>query len=92
MDLSLLAAKQKRAQDWAAFITNEVQSESVRARMSSALDQYRATLVRCWKNERVELSDQKALTDLERKLEELCEEGRMRIVGKEPLRKIPARF
>ncbi len=92
MELSALAAKQQRVKTWLHFIENEVQSAHLKARMSEALDQYRAVIARCWKAEKIAPADEEELRDLERQLESLDDLGRLTVIGRHPSNPIPARF
>lgn len=85
MELSALAAKQKRIQAWSTLLDSEVDEAGLKSRFSSALDRYRATLVRVWKSGKISPQDEHELTDLERQLEQLDEEARLTVVGKKPL-------
>jgi hypothetical protein len=76
-DISRIAAKQKRASDWANFIEREVVDPAVKSSVQKDLSEYRALLKRCWEKNEVTAADVAALENLERRLEELNEEARL---------------
>jgi len=83
MDLSQLAAKQKRVKDWSNFLENEVQPSDLKGRTASKLKEYRNLLARCWQDQEISEKDELAILSLERDLVRLNEEARMRVVGKQ---------
>ena len=85
MELSALAAKQKRVQAWNQLLESEVDDPALRTRFSSALDRYRAALVRVWKSGKISSEDEHEINDIERQLEQLDDETRLTVVGKKPL-------
>lgn len=92
MDLSALASKQKRLKDWTQFSESEVQSEHIRVRFNEALSGYKAALAQCWKQGKISPNDEQVLADIERQLEQLDEEARLTVVGKERLTAVPRFF
>ncbi|MBN8550675.1 MAG: hypothetical protein J0M12_15270 [Deltaproteobacteria bacterium] len=92
MELSALAAKQKRIQTWSQFIESEVQEPSLRNRFTSTLDRYRTTLVRAWKAGSISQEDENEMNDLERQLEQLDDEARLTVVGTQKLTTSLKRF
>ncbi|MFM1847748.1 MAG: hypothetical protein RL417_1222 [Pseudomonadota bacterium] len=83
MDLATLAAKQKRAKDWADFIAaGEVHDTAIRRTMEERLAAFRSALKKVWEAEVVSAADEDAIEDLERQLVQLNEEARVRVVGK----------
>lgn len=85
MELSALAAKQKRIQAWDFLLESEVDEPALKTRFSSALDRYRALLVRVWKAGKISSADEHEINDLERQLEQLDDEARLTVVGRKPL-------
>lgn len=82
-DLSRLSAKQKRLHDWRNFVeSGGVQVLELRARTLAALNKYSGALEHCWEAKNISDDDWKTIEDLERQLEELNEEARLRVVGK----------
>jgi hypothetical protein len=83
MDLATLAAKQKRAKDWADFIAaGEVQDSATKLAIEERLAAFRAALKRVWESETASPADEATIEDLERQLVQLNEEARVRVVGK----------
>jgi hypothetical protein len=76
-DISRIAAKQKRANDWAKFIDQEVVEPALKVSVQKDLSEYRSILTRCWERNEVSSQDQAALENLERRLEELNEAARL---------------
>ena len=87
MELSSLGAKNKRVASWTKFAELEVQDFDVRAQMLDGLRAYRTLLARLWQAGQINQEDEKELLNLERKLESLSEEGRLRVVPKHVLKK-----
>ena len=83
MDLSLLAAKQKRIKDWNDFVAEGgVQDARLKSEVVSAIDRFKKVLVKCWEEQKISPEDEQMIRDCERKLEQLNEESRMTVVGK----------
>ena len=78
MDLSRLAARQKRLKDWTAFL-DQVHREELRVEILDTLKLYRNQLAKCWEQETVPQEDYKHLFDLERELERLNEKARVTV-------------
>ena len=83
MELSLLAAKQKRVKDWAAFVAQGgVQDAHLKSEVVSTLDQFKKLLAKCWEAKKIDAADEAQIKDFERRLEQLNESSRMTVVGK----------
>ena len=83
MDLSTLAAKAKRANDWSEFIAaGGAQDKTVRAAIEARLTAFRAALKKVWDAGSASAEDAALISDLERQLTQLNEEARLRVVGK----------
>ena len=83
LELSRLAAKQKRLQDWRKFLSQgSVQPEELKQRTNKVLEDYAAVLEHCWEEKNLTDENLKKIDDLERQLEELNEEARVRVVAK----------
>ena len=80
MDLRRLAAKQKRALDWAAFAENELQEPSLKPIIDRTLAEYKRALADCWKRQEITAADVEKIDSLERDLEQLNNEARLRVV------------
>ena len=82
MELSALAAKQKRLKDWLESLTDMVQDESLRQTTLATALRYKNLLVRCWERQCVGEREVEEIMDLERQLEKLNELARMTVVPK----------
>ena len=82
MELSSLAAKQKRLKDWREGLAYMVQDERLRQKTSEAVDKLSAVLVRCWENQAISEKDAADIVDLERQLERMNELARMTVIPK----------
>jgi hypothetical protein len=78
MEISRLAAKQKRYKDILYFTETEVRDEQLRGRLLSTLALYRTTLARRWETPSSALELDSTLTSLERTLAELHNEARLK--------------
>lgn len=76
MDLSFLAAKQKRLQEWEKEL-NRVTNAEFRNAVSLDLAGFRAVLFQIWEAGGCKPEDMMHLTDLERRLEQQFEEVRL---------------
>ncbi len=81
MELSSLAAKQKRALDWAKACAQTDQKE-LRQRFETWLTSYRQLLAACWEKGEVTPDDERTMTNLERILQELEGESRICLVAR----------
>lgn len=77
MELSSLAAKQKRIKDLSALLL-EVQKPTVRAHFEQVLSEFKSVLAECWRAGEITAVDEHRILDLERQLEALGEEARLR--------------
>jgi hypothetical protein len=89
MDLTRLAAKQKRLNSWRDFLeSGGAQVLDLRSRTLAALNQYSDLLEKCWEASNSSYTNPinpehlSQIEDLERQLEELNEEARLSVVGK----------
>lgn len=82
MDLTRLAAKQKRYKDILSFTENEVMSPSLKPQLLTALANYRSALATSWKKQSCEGDDLRNLDSIERELEKLHNEARLRTSSK----------
>ncbi len=82
MDISILALKQKRLKDWSEFVEREVQDLAVQTRMRKTLRDYSALIFACFQRNSVDQDDILLFEDLERMLQELTEQGRLRVTPK----------
>lgn len=81
MDLTRLAAKQKRLQSWLAFVEEGgVQGAALKRSTLDALSRYKTLLARCWESKEINTENAERLSDLERELESLNESARMTVV------------
>jgi hypothetical protein len=87
MNLASLAAKQKRLQTWKNLLTTQVQEDELRTEFATGLSRYASLIARCWKAGKITDKDVLEIDDLERRLEQLEENGRLIVVGKEKLSK-----
>lgn len=78
MDLSRLAAKQKRYKDLLAFTDQEVAIPFLKPHLLAALANYRSALAACWKKQSCGGDDLRNLDSIERELEKLHNEARLR--------------
>ena len=82
MELTDLAAKQKRIAVWKAYAENEVQEPGLRQRTLDRLREFSRVLAEVWTKQLISDSDQTRITSLERELQSLNEEARMTVVGR----------
>ncbi|MCO6432154.1 MAG: hypothetical protein J5J00_14950 [Deltaproteobacteria bacterium] len=80
--LAWLARKQKRLKDWKTFADTEIQDAGIRKETKSKLLAYAAVLERVWENQSLDAASAEEIDELERVLEQLNEEARLRVVGK----------
>lgn len=83
MDLSSLAAKQKRIQSWREFLSITDVAPELREKISNALELLGKVLVDCWKSGSVSPDATAQMAHLERELEILNE--RVRLAAPETL-------
>ena len=77
MRITRLAAKQKRLRDWRDFLPS-VRDGALRTTIESRLAQYGAVLAQCWETGTVDPAQESTIVDLERQLEQLNDEVRLR--------------
>ena len=77
MDLSELSSKNKRIKSLIHFIRSDKIEEKTVKEIKSYLIKYQEVLAKCWKNQKVEEADAYIIQNLERKLNNLHEEGRL---------------
>jgi len=82
MDLPRLAAKQKRYKDILRFAEQEVTDPILKPNLLKTLQTYQATLAACWKKQGCEGSDVAQIDAIERQLEKLHNEARLRTSSK----------
>jgi hypothetical protein len=78
MNLTRLAAKQKRYLDIQRFAETETRDPAVKVRLQKTLESYRTTLAQLWKEkEAPQAATEQRLASLERELEMLHNEARL---------------
>lgn len=77
MELSALAAKQKRLKDWQEFAKVGIPDESLRAKTLAAAQELSGVLTACWKAGAISAEEAQRIGDLERRLEQLNEDARL---------------
>lgn len=78
MELSRLAAKQKRYKEILHFTEIEVRDAQVKQRLLETLAAYKSTLATCWKAQTPSAEQDTALSSLERSLAELHNQARLK--------------
>ena len=78
MELPRLAAKQKRYLDILHFTQNEVGDPTVKPYLLKTLRDYKLALAKCWNDGKVSPEDQAQIDSLERELERLHGQARLR--------------
>jgi hypothetical protein len=88
MKLPSLAAKQKRILDWTEFMEHGgIPDAHLRERTAAALTAFKEVIAKCWAEGVINAEDEARIVDLERTLELLNEEARLRVGGNTPLKK-----
>ncbi len=87
MELSALARYQKRIIDWSTFLEAGVPDAALKNQIVSRLSELKKLVAQCWSEGSVSTQAQASLCDLERQLEALNEEARLRVGGNTPLKK-----
>lgn len=82
MDLQRLAAKQKRYKDILRFAEHEVPDPVIKPHLLNALKSYQAALAACWNKQACEPSDITQIASIERELEKLHNDARLRVSSK----------
>ena len=89
MQLSSLSAKQKRILDWSKFIEEGgVQDPTLKRDTKAKLEALKGVIASCWKAQSISPGDEQKILDLERSLEHLNEEARLRVGSNTPLKKV----
>ena len=78
MELSRLAAKQKRYMDVLLFTESEVLDSSIKPNLLKVLAEYKGALANCWKEQKITEQDIFVLGSLERKLDALYNQAHLR--------------
>lgn len=82
MDLPRLAAKQKRYKDILEFANSEVGDAALKPTLLHTLAQYRLALAECWKRGTVTPEEASRIDSIERELEKLHNDARLRTAQK----------
>ena len=82
MEPQRLAARQKRYRDILHFAQNEVMDPQLKSKLLSTLSKYRGVLGEYWKQPTTEGSELKAIDSIERELEKLHNDCRLRTSSK----------
>ena len=82
MELSRLASKNKRYRDIALFTQAEVKDSRLKPKLLKTLASYRLALAECWQKQAVTPEDISRIDSIERDLESLCGEARLRTASK----------
>lgn len=78
MELSRLAAKQKRYMDVLLFTESEVLDSSIKPNLLKVLAEYKGALANCWKEQKITEQDIFVLGSLERELDALYNQAHLR--------------
>ncbi len=78
MELSRLAAKQKRYMDVLLFTESEVLDSSIKPNLLKVLAKYKGALANCWKEQKITEQDIFVLGSLERELDALYNQAHLR--------------
>jgi hypothetical protein len=78
MSLKRLSARQKRVEQWSKAVANGDVRESLRVTFVDTLRRYKTHLAKCWESEEVSEEESALIADLERQLETLESESRLR--------------
>lgn len=81
-DFSWLAAKQKRLITWRQFSKEEIQDPAIRGQTELTLSEFGDLLNKIWESRTLTDADKFKIDNFERKLEQLNEEARIRVVAK----------
>lgn len=82
-DFSWLAARQKRIKTWQDFNQHETQDPSIRSATEEKLSLLSNALLKVWDSRCLTPEELANIDNLERQLEQLNEEARLRVVAKE---------
>lgn len=78
MELPRLAAKQKRYSDISRFLDAEDVDPLTKPKLAKTLEEYRRALAAAWKNQGTITQDDTVLLSLERQLDALFNDARLR--------------
>lgn len=78
MELSRLAAKQKRYMDVLHFVNNALLDPSVKPNLLRVLAEYKGALANCWKEQNITEQDIFLLGSLEREIDALYNQAHLR--------------
>jgi hypothetical protein len=78
MELTRLAAKQKRHKDLSLFAEQEVRELRLRKAFGELLGRYQDAIAHCWRAQALRPEDLTGLDSIERDLDALCNEARLR--------------
>ena len=78
MELPRLAAKQKRYSDISRFLDTEDVDPLTKPKLVKTLEEYRRALTTSWKNQGTTPQDETVLLSLERQLDALFNDARLR--------------
>ncbi len=78
MELSRLAAKQKRYMDVLLFTESEVLDSSIKPNLLKVLAEYKGALANCWKEQKITEQDIFVFGSLERELDALYNQAHLR--------------
>ncbi len=82
MDFKRLAAKQKRHNDWLRFSDEELQDLTLKPAILGRLCDYKKALASCWSKGAATPDDELLISSIERDLEQLNNEARLRVPGR----------
>jgi hypothetical protein len=78
MELTRLAAKQKRCRDIERYAQTDITDATLKSNVMKALASYRLALAHCWQKQLVSPEDSSQLDAIERDLESLFNQARLR--------------
>lgn len=81
MELPRLAAKQKRYLDVLRYLNEEPVDSTTKQNLTRVLGQYSKALATCWKNQGATPEDDVRLATIERELEALFGDARLRTIA-----------
>ena len=87
MELFALARIQKRIADWAEFNVDGTPDPAMKRATDLLITELRRVVSACWEARMVSPAHEAQIKDLERRLEAMNDEARLRIGGNTPLKK-----
>jgi hypothetical protein len=78
MELTRLAAKQKRCRDIERYALTDITDPQLRSRVTETLATYRRALAQCWHKQAISAEDSTQIDSIERDLETLSSQARLR--------------